>query len=69
MPTYEFQCQDRHRTELKQGSSEPRPASVVCATCGKPARRLFSVPRIVVYMDFHDAENYYSSPEGQAEYG
>jgi putative FmdB family regulatory protein len=69
MPWYEYQCCNQHRTELRQGINEPRSSFIRCSACGEIARRIFSVPRIIVYMNFHEAEEFYNSPQGQAEYG
>ena len=68
VPIYEFQCSNHHRTELRQRINEPRSSFIRCSVCGEIARRIFSVPRIIVYMNFHEAEEYYNSPAGQAEY-
>ena len=41
-PIYEYRCQAGHRTEIFQRMAEEHPPSVQCASCPKPALRVFS---------------------------
>lgn len=68
MPVYEYKCNScNKRHERRQGISEPRTSFITCE-CGGVARRMFSVPQVVIYKGYHEALNFYSSPEGEADY-
>lgn len=45
MPTYTYECASEHHTKIYQHMRDPRPESLPCSTCGKPATRVFLVPQ------------------------
>ena len=52
MPTYSYECPNRHYTRIIQHMREPRPEKVECKQCGLTAERIFCAPRMSVFEPF-----------------
>lgn len=47
MPSYIFQCDRAHVTELVQSIHDDLPATVTCEACQRPAQRVFLPPAAI----------------------